>query len=154
MQGVLDAAPVKTEGTVVWGEPYLALSVADVRGIVGTPAVTVNGVPERMVQGADSGVAWKANLRVPIAKAGEMHGPVHFAVDINPERDGAVWRGAAGGFKPCGAELDVAFRLCLRGSFCRGRGRWGRVDLRRRGMFLRWRRGRRCKCKTRAAGWT
>jgi inner membrane protein len=52
--------------TVVFGEPYLALSVADVRGIVGTPTVTINGAPASVLQGADSSLSWQPNLHIPI----------------------------------------------------------------------------------------
>ncbi len=42
--------PVVT-GNVTFGEPYLALELSDVRGIIGQPTVLVNAVPMRLVQG-------------------------------------------------------------------------------------------------------
>jgi inner membrane protein len=73
LTGNLDIAQPKTEGTVVWDEPYLALSVADVRGIVGTPKANVNGIPENMVQGARASNSWQPNLRIPLANL--VHSP-------------------------------------------------------------------------------
>jgi inner membrane protein len=81
--GSMDVVQPKTEGTVVWGEPYLALSVQDVRGIVGTPTVTVNGVPEAMVQGAPAVIGWQPDLRVPFGGANSLSGRVAFAMHMN-----------------------------------------------------------------------
>jgi inner membrane protein len=81
--GGLDIVQPKTEGKVVWDEPYLALSVADVRGIVGTPRVTVNGVEETMVQGAPATTGWQPNLRVPLRGIGAMAGHVDFTVEMD-----------------------------------------------------------------------
>jgi inner membrane protein len=66
LKGRLDIVDPPVEGTVVWAEPYLELSVADVRGIVGTPKVMVNGVLETMLQGAPYTTGWQPNLRVPL----------------------------------------------------------------------------------------
>jgi inner membrane protein len=66
LKGRLDIVDPPVEGTVVWAEPYLELSVADVRGIVGTPKVMVNGVLETMLQGAPYATGWQPNLRVPL----------------------------------------------------------------------------------------
>ena len=35
LTGSIEASPPQTTGTVAWGEPYLAMSVDDVRGFVG-----------------------------------------------------------------------------------------------------------------------
>jgi inner membrane protein len=52
--------------TIVYGQPYLALSIADVRGITGTPTVTLNGAPATILQGADATLGWQPNLHIPI----------------------------------------------------------------------------------------
>ena len=46
-----DAPAPTLQGTVTFGEPYLAFLLTDVRGIIGLPGVQVNGVPMRMTQG-------------------------------------------------------------------------------------------------------
>ena len=83
LKGSMEVAPPQTAGTVVWGEPYLAMSVEDVRGIVGTPKVMVNGTPETMLQGADSSLGWQPNLRVPLRGVKELNGHVEFAIDMD-----------------------------------------------------------------------
>jgi inner membrane protein len=82
LRGTFDVIQPKIAGAVVWGEPYLALYVQDVRGIVGTPSVLVNGAHETMVQGVDAPASWQLNLRVPIAGAHELSGPIEFAIDL------------------------------------------------------------------------
>jgi inner membrane protein len=83
LKGHFDIVDPQTEGTVVWGEPYLALSVTDVRGIVGRPKVLVNGIEETMLQGAPATTGWQPNLRVPIRGISALKGHVDFAVDLN-----------------------------------------------------------------------
>ena len=83
LKGSLEIVQPPTTGKVVWGEPYLAMSVEDVRGIVGTPTVLVNGTPETMYQGADSTMGWQPNLRVPLRGVKELNGPMDFAIDMN-----------------------------------------------------------------------
>ena len=62
----------KLEGEVTWGEPYLAMSVTDVRGLVATPQITVNGTPASMMQGAPATSGWQPNLRIPLARASSV----------------------------------------------------------------------------------
>ena len=86
--GHIDLVDPQTQGTVVWGEPYLALSVSDVRGIVGTPRVTVNGREQTMRQGAPAASGWQPNLRVPLGAmggpgGGPLRGRLDFDVDMN-----------------------------------------------------------------------
>ena len=82
--GEMDATEPKLEGTVVWGEPYLGLAVQDVRGIVGTPEIVVNGVAARMVQNSDSRAGWKPNLKVPLpAGSGVLKGRVAYDLRMN-----------------------------------------------------------------------
>jgi inner membrane protein len=83
LEGSLEIVPPLTTGQVVWGEPYLAMSVEDVRGIVGTPTVVVNGAPETMLQGAESTMGWQPNLRVPLRGVKELKGHMEFAIDMN-----------------------------------------------------------------------
>ena len=45
LKGTVEIVQPETAGKVEWGEPYLAMSVEDVRGIVGTPTVLVDGKP-------------------------------------------------------------------------------------------------------------
>ena len=59
------------------------MSVEDVRGIVGTPSATVNGTPQTMLQGADSSLGWKPNLRVPLHGMKELNGHLEFAIDMD-----------------------------------------------------------------------
>ena len=79
--GSMEVVKPQVAGTVVWGEPYLAMSVEDVRGIVGTPKVTVNGAQETMLQGVEASMGWKPNLHVPLKDVKE--GPVEFAIDMD-----------------------------------------------------------------------
>lgn len=65
------------------GEPYFALSVADVRGIVGRPTVTINGIGQVMVQGGSSGSGWQSNLRVPLRGVTALTGRVVFDMAID-----------------------------------------------------------------------
>jgi inner membrane protein len=83
LKGSVEVVQPKTEGTVVWGEPYLAMSVQDVRGIVGTPVVEVNGAPETMLQGAPSVIGWQPNLRVPLHGLTALSGRLEFAMQMN-----------------------------------------------------------------------
>ena len=83
LKGSVEIVPPETTGTVVWGEPYLAMSVEDVRGIVGTPTVTVNGNAETMYQGAEATLGWQPNLRVPLRGVKELNGHLEFAIDMN-----------------------------------------------------------------------
>jgi inner membrane protein len=83
MQGHFDIVDPATEGTVVWGEPYLAFSVSDVRGIQGTPKVTVNGAELSMLQKAPTSASWKSNLQAPLSGAHELNGKLDFEVALN-----------------------------------------------------------------------
>jgi inner membrane protein len=83
LKGSLDVVDPLTEGIVVWGEPYLELSVADVRGIVGTPRVLVNGVAETMLQGAPETTGWQPNLRVPLRGVSVQKGHLNFVLELN-----------------------------------------------------------------------
>jgi inner membrane protein len=82
LKGSVEVVQPETQGTVVWGEPYLAMSVDDVRGIVGTPKVSVNGTPETMFQGGESTLGWQPNLRVPLRGVKELNGHLDFAIDL------------------------------------------------------------------------
>jgi inner membrane protein len=83
LKGSMEIVQPQTAGKVEWGEPYLAMSVEDVRGIVGTPTVVVNGTSETMFQGAESTMGWQPNLRVPLRGVKELNGHVEFAIDMN-----------------------------------------------------------------------
>jgi inner membrane protein len=83
LKGRFDLADPRTEGTVVWGEPYLALSVTDVRGIVGTPKVLVNDTEETMLQGVPPTGGWQPNLQVPLHGMSNLKGHLNFAIDLN-----------------------------------------------------------------------
>jgi inner membrane protein len=83
LKGSMEIVQPQTAGKVEWGEPYLAMSVEDVRGIVGTPTAVVNGTAEAMFQGAESTMGWQPNLRVPLRGVKELNGPVEFAIDMN-----------------------------------------------------------------------
>jgi inner membrane protein len=83
LKGSVEIVQPQTTGKVEWGEPYLSMSVEDVRGIVGTPTVVVNGTPEAMFQGAESTMGWQPNLRVPLRGVKELNGQVEFAIDMN-----------------------------------------------------------------------
>lgn len=83
LKGSVDVVQPQTEGRVEWGEPYLAMSVEDVRGIVGTPVVMVNGAPQTMLQGARALQGWQPNLRVPLHGIKEMKDRLEFAIDMD-----------------------------------------------------------------------
>jgi inner membrane protein len=83
LNGSISVAKPATTGDVTWGEPYLALSVDDVRGFVGTPAVTVNGQSASIVQGADPVSAnWTPNLHIPLRNVPAANGQLDFAIDL------------------------------------------------------------------------
>jgi inner membrane protein len=86
LKGSMEIVQPQTTGTVVWGEPNLAMSVDDVRGIVGTPKVVINGIPETMLQGADATTGWQPNLRIPLHGVKEWNGHMEFAIDMPRER--------------------------------------------------------------------
>lgn len=71
-----------TTGTITWGEPYLALSVQDVRGIVGTPAVTINGAPAAILQGGENLSGWQPNLHIPLSDLNAANGHLDIAIDM------------------------------------------------------------------------
>jgi inner membrane protein len=83
LKGSMNIVPPQTQGKVEWGEPYLALSVDDVRGIVGTPQVLINGAPASMLQGADATLGWQPNLRVPLHSVTGFKGRLDFSIDMN-----------------------------------------------------------------------
>lgn len=43
--------PMPVDGTRTWGAPYLVFGIADVRGLVGSPALTVDGKPYALTAG-------------------------------------------------------------------------------------------------------
>jgi inner membrane protein len=82
---VADAALEEGETVkdVTYGVPYFALAVSDVRGIVGSPVMTVNNLPVQIYQGVPAAAAWKPNLQVPLRVAPEgLHGRLAFALDL------------------------------------------------------------------------
>ncbi len=83
LEGHLDVVDPPIEGTVVWGEPYLELSVTDVRGIVGTPKILVNGVAQTMLQRAPDATGWQPNLKIPLRGIGSAKGHMDFVIDLN-----------------------------------------------------------------------
>ena len=84
VSGAIDVRDQALEGKVVYGEPYLAVSVSDVRGIVGTPKTTVNGTEPQMFQGAPGlRGSWVPNLRVPLRVGpGGLQGRLQFSVEL------------------------------------------------------------------------
>jgi len=83
LKGAVEIVQPQTTGTIEWGEPYLAMSVEDVRGIVGTPTVVVDGTPETMLQGAESTMGWQPNLRIPLHGMKELNGHLEFSIDMD-----------------------------------------------------------------------
>ena len=69
-------------GTVKWGDPYLALSVEDVRGFVGTPSVIVNGQSAPLVHASDALTGWTPNLHIPLRAINPAGDKISFAMDI------------------------------------------------------------------------
>jgi len=51
LSGSIDAPDSNIDGKVTYGEPYLAFVLSDVRGIIGMPAVRINGTPMTIAQG-------------------------------------------------------------------------------------------------------
>jgi inner membrane protein len=84
----LDAVAPQTKGKVEWGEPWLALSIDDVRGITGSPSVSVNGTPEPLLPGAAGLSGWQPNLHIPLRGVREFNG--HLDVSLNLTLNGAV----------------------------------------------------------------
>ena len=73
----------ETPQNVTYGIPYFALAVTDVRGIVGSPKMTVNNLPVQIFQGAPESASWQPNLQVPLRIAPEgLHGRITFALDL------------------------------------------------------------------------
>ena len=79
-----DLEPGEAAADVSYGTPYFAMSISDVRGIVGTPQLTVDNVPIRLFQGVPNPAAWNPNLQAPMRVApGGLHGRLTFALDLN-----------------------------------------------------------------------
>jgi inner membrane protein len=73
----------ETAKDVTYSAPYFALAVSDVRGIVGTPKMTVNNQPAQMYQGVPEQQTWKPNLQVPVRVPPEgLHGRLNFTLDL------------------------------------------------------------------------
>ncbi len=73
----------ETPQNVTYGTPYFALAVSDVRGIVGSPKMTVNNLPVQIFQGAPESASWQPNLQVPLRVAPEgLRGRITFALDL------------------------------------------------------------------------
>jgi inner membrane protein len=83
LKGTLQVVDPLLEGTVNWGEPYLALAVTDVRGIVGTPKVTVNGIAAPILQSAPDATGLHSNLRIPLRGISPVDGRYDFTIDLN-----------------------------------------------------------------------
>jgi inner membrane protein len=74
----------ETAQEVTYGVPYFALAVSDVRGIVGSPKMTVNNLPVQIFQGVPEMASWQPNLQVPLRVAPEgLHGRLSFALDLS-----------------------------------------------------------------------
>jgi inner membrane protein len=74
----------ETANDVTYGIPYFALAISDVRGIVGTPKMTVNSLPVQIFQGVPQQAAWQPNLHAPMQVAPEgLHGRLNFSLDLN-----------------------------------------------------------------------
>jgi inner membrane protein len=69
---------------VSYGVPYFAMAVSDVRGIIGTPQMTVDHAPIRLFQGVPNQAAWNPDLQAPmLVGPGGLHGRLNFALDLN-----------------------------------------------------------------------
>jgi inner membrane protein len=88
LTGTVDVADATLDGgetpqNVTYGTPYFAFAVSDVRGIVGSPKMTVNNLPVQIFQGAPESASWQPNLQVPLHFAPEgLHGRISFALDL------------------------------------------------------------------------
>jgi inner membrane protein len=88
MVGSVDVADAilrdgETAKDVTYSAPYFALAVSDVRGIVGTPNMTVNNRPTQMYQGVPDQLSWEPNLQVPVRVPPEgLHGRLNFTLDL------------------------------------------------------------------------
>jgi inner membrane protein len=88
LTGTVDVADAQlndgeTPQNVSYGTPYFALAVSDVRGIVGSPKMTVNNLPVQIFQGAPESASWQPTLQVPLRVAPEgLHGRISFALDL------------------------------------------------------------------------
>jgi inner membrane protein len=88
LTGTVDVAdPQLLEGetpqNVTYGVPYFALAVSDVRGIVGSPKMTVNNLPVQIFQGAPVSASWQPNLQIPLRVAPEgLQGRLTFTLDL------------------------------------------------------------------------
>ncbi|MES2390057.1 MAG: cell envelope integrity protein CreD [Acidobacteriota bacterium] len=92
LTGHFDVPPSPIKGDVQYGIPYLAFTVKDARGIVGTPSVQVNGAPSTIVgatqtttehdNGISPAVAWGSNLRALLPNAANKPGPIDVSLDL------------------------------------------------------------------------
>ena len=81
VSGTFEIHDLNLEGTLQYGAPYLAFSVSDVRGIVGTPRTVVNGEPVVLVHGGAALRGWTPKLMAPL-RLSDMHGRLNFALDL------------------------------------------------------------------------
>jgi len=83
LKGAFDVPASKPDSSVEWEEPFLALFVADVRGLVSLPEAAINGKATPILQGCDCNLPWSPNLRIPLQGMRDLGGRVEFAVDLN-----------------------------------------------------------------------
>jgi inner membrane protein len=83
LNGSIPVTQPHTTGTIQWGEPYLAMSVDDVRGFTGAPKVTLNGQPASIAQGAEAVGGWTPNLHIPVPAINLVNGAIDFNIDLD-----------------------------------------------------------------------
>src|SRR5579871_494176 len=97
LTGQIDVPELQFDGKVTYGTPYLAMSVSDVRGIVGRPVIKANGQALQILQGgtlpnrvsSEGGTktgseGWQPNLQMPLpASARGAHAIYEFSLDMS-----------------------------------------------------------------------
>jgi len=97
LTGVIRVSGLSNAANMTYGQPYLAMSVSDVRGLVGRPVVRVNNAPLEIRQGGTiSGLAmsqygskdgsdgWQPNLQMALPEAERgVNGTYNFSLDMD-----------------------------------------------------------------------
>lgn len=83
IEGTIEVPPSKLSGQVVYGTPYLAVSISDVRGIIGSPVLLINNTSSQ-ITGVTSArtESWKPNLQAPLPDGIGVPGTLNFALHL------------------------------------------------------------------------
>jgi len=97
LTGVIKVSGLPNAANVTYGQPYLAMSVSDVRGLVGRPEIKVNNASLEIKQGGtisgtamsqygskEGGDGWQPNLQMALPETARgVNGTYNFSLDMD-----------------------------------------------------------------------